>query len=290
MPRAVLLTGASRGYGQALAESLASEAAATRRPLHMALVSRDAAGLAETERAALAVAAAASPEARVTCTRHSADLARPSVVEAQVEAALASLKGTLAAWSAGSSNGGRGAELLVLHNAGTLGRLSYVSELTAAETAEALDLNVTSVAVLTSAILRRFLAPASVVPGGLRLRIVNVSSLLAVQAFPAWSLYATGKAARDMLMRCIAEEAKAKGEDVRTLNWAPGPLRTAMTDQILQTCANEGVRENFVAMDREGKLLDPRQSADRLVFNVLAGDEYVSGDHVDFFDIDGPRL
>lgn len=36
--------------------------------------------------------------------------------------------------------------------------------------------------------------------------IVNISSLLAVQAFPNWGLYATGKAARDMLLKVITKE------------------------------------------------------------------------------------
>lgn len=40
------------------------------------------------------------------------------------------------------------------------------------------------------------------------LTLVNISSLLAIQSFPNWGLYATGKAARDMLMSVIAKEHK----------------------------------------------------------------------------------
>jgi NAD(P)-dependent dehydrogenase (short-subunit alcohol dehydrogenase family) len=36
--------------------------------------------------------------------------------------------------------------------------------------------------------------------------IINVSSLLAIKAFPGWSLYATAKAARDMFHAVVAEE------------------------------------------------------------------------------------
>jgi len=36
--------------------------------------------------------------------------------------------------------------------------------------------------------------------------LVNISSLLAVQAFPYWSLYGAGKAARDHLIQTIAKE------------------------------------------------------------------------------------
>ena len=36
--------------------------------------------------------------------------------------------------------------------------------------------------------------------------VVNVSSLMAVQAFPYFSLYCTGKAARDMMCQVLAKE------------------------------------------------------------------------------------
>lgn len=38
------------------------------------------------------------------------------------------------------------------------------------------------------------------------MKIVNISSLLAVQAFPNWGLYATGKSARDMLLKVVTVE------------------------------------------------------------------------------------
>jgi sepiapterin reductase len=40
--------------------------------------------------------------------------------------------------------------------------------------------------------------------------IVNISSLLAVEAFPNWGLYATGKAARDMLLKVVTKEEVSK--------------------------------------------------------------------------------
>ena len=45
--------------------------------------------------------------------------------------------------------------------------------------------------------------------------VVNVSSLMAVQAFPYFSLYCTGKAARDMMCQVLAKEEV----NVLTLNF-----------------------------------------------------------------------
>ena len=39
-----------------------------------------------------------------------------------------------------------------------------------------------------------------------QLSLVNISSLLAVEPFANWGLYATGKSARDMLLRIVAKE------------------------------------------------------------------------------------
>lgn len=57
---------------------------------------------------------------------------------------------------------------------------------------------------------------------GLRRTVVNISSLCALKPFPSWVLYCTGKAARDMMFRVLAEEEP----DVRVLNYAPGECPT----------------------------------------------------------------
>ena len=94
-------------------------------------------------------------------------------------------------------------ELLVLHNAGSLGRLAYCHELSASESRAALELNLTGYVALTQELLRRF--------GARRMVVVNVSSLLALQVMPCWSLYATAKAARDAYMRALAADAERCG-------------------------------------------------------------------------------
>lgn len=76
-----------------------------------------------------------------------------------------------------------------------------------------MSMNVSSVLCLTAGILQMFPARA-----GLRRCVVNVSSLCAVQPFPSWVLYCTGKAARDMMFRVLAKEES----ELRVLNYAPG--------------------------------------------------------------------
>lgn len=76
-----------------------------------------------------------------------------------------------------------------------------------------LSMNVSSALCLTAGILKVF--PAHV---GLRRCVVHVSSLCALQPFPSWVLYCTGKAARNMMFRVLAKEES----ELRVLNYAPG--------------------------------------------------------------------
>ncbi len=60
--------------------------------------------------------------------------------------------------------------------------------------------------------------------------VVNVSSLMALRAQETWSLYCSGKAARDMFFQVVAEEEKG----VTVLNYAPGPVLTDMVTRDIQ--------------------------------------------------------
>ena len=87
-----------------------------------------------------------------------------------------------------------------------------------------------------------------------RVRVVNISSLLAVKAFPCWGMYSMAKAARDMLHAIVAQEEgadeSAPGHQLRfkTLNYAPGPLDTDMQGEVRARLADATQRAMFVGM------------------------------------------
>eukprot|EP00928_Gymnodinium_smaydae_P045644 TRINITY_DN30397_c0_g2_i1.p1 TRINITY_DN30397_c0_g2~~TRINITY_DN30397_c0_g2_i1.p1 ORF type:complete len:297 (-),score=68.18 TRINITY_DN30397_c0_g2_i1:36-926(-) len=286
LARVVLLTGGSQGYGRALAEELTSEAVDVGRRLHLVLVARGADGLAETKEAsqALVRSSTAGTDAGITCRTFVADLGTPASIEAAIEPVFLDLEAAIENIVLHSGDALPAVELVLIHNSGTLGRLAFTEDLTVAEAAAAMDLNVTGVIVLTQLFLKRFGSRAKLPNNALQLQIVNISSLLALQPMPSWSLYATGKAARDMLMRSVDADLKARGIDGRTLSWAPGPMYTAMVQEVLATCPDAGIASQFRQMHEEGKMVDTRQSAGQLV-RLLAQRSYESGSHVDFFDV-----
>ena len=105
--------------------------------------------------------------------------------------------------------------LLPLPPSASLGDISryFKSQTNMADVDAYLSFNVSSALCLTAKFLEAFPPNA-----GLRRTVVNVSSLCSLKPFPSWTLYCTGKAARDMMFRVLAEEEP----DVRVLNYAPG--------------------------------------------------------------------
>jgi sepiapterin reductase len=176
----------------------------------------------------------------------------------------------------------------LINNAGSLGPLCSVSDLlgplplTNSSTStstnnevntiqKVIDLNVTSPFIVTS----RFIQYSK--SRNWKAIIVNISSLAAIQPFETWSVYCSGKAARDMLMSVIAKEG------VRTLNYAPGPLDTNMQAEIRQ-CSHQPTRDFFIDMHLKGGLVQPKDSADVLT-RLLKEDTFESGQHLDYFDV-----
>jgi NAD(P)-dependent dehydrogenase (short-subunit alcohol dehydrogenase family) len=72
--------------------------------------------------------------------------------------------------------------------------------------------------------------------------------------------------------------------NIRVLNYAPGPLDTAMQSQIRHQMPNVPLRDTFVDMHQQKALVDPNVSAQALM-SLLEKDEFVNGSHVDYFDL-----
>ncbi|CAK9045074.1 unnamed protein product [Durusdinium trenchii] len=268
LPTVALITGASRGYGRALAEALCAARGA---PLRLALLARDGPGVEETARRCCE-----GRGGRVQSKQFLGDLGRSNEMVQWMEPVLDYLAHAIETVSC--TEPGAKCELLILHNAGSLGRLAYSHERPALEASiGALDLNVTGFVVLSQMLLQRFAPQVRRPENALRIVVVNISSLLALQVMPSWSLYATGKAARDMYMRTLAADAHAAQLEVRTLSWAPGPMETEMMQEILRTCPDPEVLKQFQEMQHKDRLVSLSASAEKLM-KLLKEDSFQDGE------------
>jgi len=187
----VLITGASRGLGRALAEALAAKGA------KLVLVARDARpleDLAATIRARGGIAHAIA-----------ADISDKTAVHE----------------IAGRGHGLVGEIGIAIHDASTLGPtpLRLLLDTECEDLAAVLETNLVGPFRLT-----KILAGAMALRG--RGTIVHVSSDAAVEPYPRWGAYGISKAAQDHLSRILAAELDGTG--VRVLAVDPGEMDTVM--------------------------------------------------------------
>ncbi|CAG9788912.1 unnamed protein product [Diatraea saccharalis] len=164
---------------------------------------------------------------------------------------------------------------LIFHNVGSLGNLSVETQ--RMENVEELrtyyDLNVFNVITLNTQFLKLFEEVED------RMIIVNITSLCAIKPMSGMAYYCSGKAAREMYFRVLAEEKK----NIRVLNYSPGPVETSMIDYVLDEAVNDNLKDVFHTFKNQGTLLKPEVTAKKCMKVLLAG-KFSPGEHVDYFD------
>jgi sepiapterin reductase len=257
------VTGASRGLGRAIVKAFAEEEATSRRSegraaialKHVTLIGRNMRDLERTKTESFATP--------VPVSIHSKDLGVLGDLDESIDQVLASIENADIDFD----------EMVLVNNAGSIGHIGPCIETPSLlEIKQNIDMNVTS-CIWISVRVARFAQNK-----GVRSTIVNISSLVALQPFSTLGVYSAGKAAREAYHAVMAKECTLSGSKI--LNYAPGPLETCMTN---------GIREapNLAAELRphyERKLVDPEVSARALV-HLLRKDEFLSGSHVDYFDL-----
>jgi NAD(P)-dependent dehydrogenase (short-subunit alcohol dehydrogenase family) len=187
----VLVTGASRGLGRALAEQLAAKGA------KLALVSREAGPLDDV----------------VATIRAKGGTAHAIPADISDKTAVHKI--------AGQAHGLVGDIGIAIHNASTLGPtpLRLLLDTECEDLVHVLETNLIGPFRLT-----KILAGAMALRGAGT--IVHISSDASVEPYPRWGAYGISKAAQDHLSRILAAELDGIG--VRILNVDPGEMDTVM--------------------------------------------------------------
>jgi sepiapterin reductase len=168
---------------------------------------------------------------------------------------------------------------ILINNSGNLGIWhSNFSEFSEIEFQNYFHLNLISFCALTSSFIQQI--------SHITLKdvciIVNISSLWAIEPCAGFSLYCSGKAARDMLMKVIAKEQEGKG--IKTLNYAPGPVDTLMQTEIRAFEGNKQVQDWAMESKAKGSLVCVNDTCRKLI-KLLRENNFESGSHIDYYDI-----
>jgi len=240
----VILTGASRGLGAALARVAAADG------VHLVT-------LARRSDAELAKAVTAAGGLHTGIAADLADDAGMALAAREVARVL------------GASQAER---VLLINNAGSVEPVDVASKLTdTAAIGRALALNVTAVIGLTAAVLSAL--PDTAVD----CRVLNISSGAGRGPTPGWTVYCATKAAVDIATRVLNAEQRAasSGDDrIKAVALAPGVIDTDMQATIRGQAA-----ERFPALDRfqalhdDGRLTAPTAVAQR-IYAYLNRDDF----------------
>ena len=268
----VILTGASRGFGVALATTLAkyyrdqfNQDNSSICELMFVLLARN------IDQLKAAAERLSQMDIRIKVSILSCDLAKEEAIES-VEQFFQTIHLF--------SNPKPYEHYILLHNAGSIGDANMfcksISINQMQSRKEYYSLNLFSVMELTGLFIRQTESLRS----SFR-HIINISSLAAIQPFPGLVDYCVGKTAREAYFRALVNELnddpKNNGNLIRILNYAPGPMKTEMFDSISTNSLVSKAFQKIVP-------LNPDQSAEKL-WKVLAGDSFTNGDHIDFYDI-----
>ena len=247
--RLVILTGASRGFGAAMAEQL----------LNAGTVML---GLSRGRHPTLAAHAAA---AQVQLEEWPRDLADSVTVADEVEAWLRTF------------DAHRFDEAVLINNAGVISRVGPSDGCNSAELSSALRVGLEATIVLTAAFLRA--------TGAWRAdrRVLNISSGLGRRAMAGSAVYGTAKAGMDHYSRVVAldeahraETAGGKGRAARIVSLAPGVIDTDMQAQLRAAdSAGFPSKAHFEQQYAQGVLVSADDTA-RRILAYLARDDFGS--------------
>lgn len=233
----VILTGASRGMGLAMARQLLQPGTV------LLCLSRQS----NAELTTLA------EQRRATLVQWRVDLADPAPVAAQLARWLAELDAPSLA------------SATLINNAGVIPSIVPLANCPATELAQALRVGLEAPMQLTAAFLR---TTAAWVDAGWRgpRKVLNISSGLGRRAMASQAPYCAAKAGMDHFTRCAALDEAQHPHGAKLVSLAPGVIDTDMQVQLRGgDPAAFPDRERFVELQRQGQLTSPEDAAARVL-------------------------
>ncbi|MCS7018514.1 MAG: SDR family NAD(P)-dependent oxidoreductase [Cytophagales bacterium] len=159
--------------------------------------------------------------------------------------------------------------LVLINNAGTLGEIGYVGEISEAQLIASFRVNMIAPALLCSLFIRHYkhlLIPKT---------IINVSSGAGKTPYDGWAAYCAAKAGLDMFSRCIQIEQDIREFGFRIFSVAPGVVDTQMQQEIRRANTEGFSRiERFRLLKENRELSTPEEVAEKFIHLLDNEDQY----------------
>lgn len=154
----------------------------------------------------------------------------------------------------------------VFLNAGILGQLTPVSQISLYDYQEAFNINVWSNKIIIDKLIKNSKVK----------NVVCISSGAASKGYYGWSLYCSTKAAIKQLMSCYAME----NPEVNFLSLAPGLVKTKMQDEIRRYD-----EKNIPSVKKFKEAYDTMQTPDECAEKIYKNLDSILNQKQDFFDL-----
>ena len=119
-------------------------------------------------------------------------------------------------------------EYMLIHNAGTLGEIGYVGEVSNAMIQQGFQLNLITPSILTN----RFLHETQ----HKKRTVVAITSGASKHSYDGWGMYCSSKAGMDAYFAVVMKEVELRNDiNTRIYSIAPGVVDTSMQEQIRQS-------------------------------------------------------
>lgn len=263
MTTLVIITGASKGIGRSIAIAFSKDKRIEK--LSICLIARNREGLIQTQ---ALIKNGTSPRNReVKSTIHSIDLGNLQTLQSNIEIIFRE-----------KMLESKYERAIFINNAGSLGYIGPSSKMPSpTELEKNVNFNITSSLWLSSNFVN-FFAKKNFIKS----YVVNISSLCAISPFKTMAMYCSGKAARDIWHKTLALEEN--GALVKVLNYAPGVVKTDMTQSLTDSATLDSELSTFYNKSKiEKTYIQPEATGQKLV-NILLEDKYCTGDHIDYWD------
>ncbi len=151
-------------------------------------------------------------------------------------------------------------EAVLINNAGFIGHMGPLTLEYAKQTEQTIRINLDAPMHLTAAFLSATRA------WSIPKKIVNVSSGLARRAMAGSAMYCASKAGLDHFSRCVALDETLQVNGAKIVSLAPGVIDTDMQKALRQgDPSGFPDRQTFIQLKETGNLLSPEQAAQKIL-------------------------
>lgn len=108
-------------------------------------------------------------------------------------------------------------------------------------------------------------------------RVINISSGAGQNPYFGWGAYCTTKAGLNMFTKCVGVEEADKEYPVKVISFAPGVIDTNMQSQIRQIQKEDFTQvDRFIALKENNQLLSPQYVAEAVI-HLLEAEDFEQG-------------